>query len=337
MRARNADGDFARARDELRILRALLGAASAVPVVDDQLDAIDTLAEAGGLASRAAWQVGAATGAAIDIRRVAAMQHEPIADLRRVHTAVERGSDARCRRRARRQRGAPRRCWPPVAGAGARAARRLRRARAQGAASLQGVGALIAFAGGDGPRRYLVLSQNPAEAAPDGRLHRHLRGARGSRRRTCGSQRYRSIESWYFRRAGTPSSRPADAPRALRLPAPSDLADARQRERDAATGRPRRGSPRGCGAGAGRRPVDGVISLTPDLVARVLKVLGPVRVPGYAGTVTSANVVAALDMHTHTGARARAVDRRPFGIAARGARAQALRRRARPARSCDAR
>jgi hypothetical protein len=49
----------------------------------------------------------------------------------------------------------------------------------------------------------------------------------------------------------------------------------------------------------GEAPVDGVAAVTPEFLARVLGVLGPVTVPGYDETVTSSNLVERLDYHTH--------------------------------------
>jgi hypothetical protein len=154
-----------------------------------------------------------------------------------------------------------------------------------------------------------VLAQNPAEPRPTGGFIGSY-GLLTARDGRVALERYASIESWYraHRHAVVASAR---APRALRLPSPpvpqtianvNATPDWPQAARLAAR-LWRRG---------GEAPVDGVISVTPDLVARVLKVLGPVRVHGYARTVTSANVVAVLDDVTHRSPEARSGHRKRF-------------------------
>jgi hypothetical protein len=62
----------------------------------------------------------------------------------------------------------------------------------------------------------------------------------------------------------------------------------------------------------GEAPVDGVLSITPEFLSRVLGVLGPVVVPGYPETITAANVVDRIDYHTHIEAVASAANRKEF-------------------------
>src|SRR5205823_5812416 len=49
----------------------------------------------------------------------------------------------------------------------------------------------------------------------------------------------------------------------------------------------------------GEAPVQGVVSITPDFMARLLTVLGPVTVPTYHETVTAKNLLARVDYWTH--------------------------------------
>jgi hypothetical protein len=49
----------------------------------------------------------------------------------------------------------------------------------------------------------------------------------------------------------------------------------------------------------GEAPVDGVVSVTPDFMSRVLTVLGPVTVPQYNETVTASNLIERADYWTH--------------------------------------
>jgi hypothetical protein len=48
----------------------------------------------------------------------------------------------------------------------------------------------------------------------------------------------------------------------------------------------------------GEAPVDGVISVAPGFLARVLTVIGPVQVPAFGETVTAANVAERFDFYT---------------------------------------
>ena len=305
---------FARTGGRLRTLRSLLGPLTALGPVDDQLDAADGLAAAGRLAATAVAGMARTGADALKPRRGERLQ--PIAALRDLDAALTRGLATLDGAAAGvgRLRGA----WliPPLADAGAAASRRLAAARAEVASARDGIGATIAFAGGAGPRRYLVLSQNPAELRPTGGFIGTY-GVREARDGVLRLTRYRSIESWYFRRrhAVVAAER---APLALRLPrrpVAQTLANVNATADWPTAARLaarlwRRG---------GERPVDGVISLTPDLLARVLRAIGPVRVRGVSGAITSANVIAALETQTHTGAQARRIDRRPFGslVAAR--------------------
>ena len=49
----------------------------------------------------------------------------------------------------------------------------------------------------------------------------------------------------------------------------------------------------------GERPVDGVLTFTPALLTRLLKVVGPTRVPGYPDIVTAANVDSRVEYYVH--------------------------------------
>src|SRR4051794_3675116 len=51
--------------------------------------------------------------------------------------------------------------------------------------------------------------------------------------------------------------------------------------------------------GSGEPKVDGVLSLTPEAMARVVKVLGRVPVPGYDEVLTSRNLLKTIDFHVH--------------------------------------
>ena len=158
----------------------------------------------------------------------------------------------------------------------------------------QALRAFIVFAGGAGPRRYLLLSQNPDEVRPTGGFigTYGIMSANGGH---LSLDRYDSIESWYtaHHNAAVPESQ---APPIFQLvgsdqtlanvnsspdwPADAQLAEQLWQE-------------------GGEAPVDGVIGITPAFLARLVNVLGPVSVPAYGETVTGANLISRVDYWTH--------------------------------------
>jgi hypothetical protein len=315
-----ASEQFARARGDIASLRSWLGALGTVAPVDDQLHALDVLTQAGGFASSAASRIAAGAAPAATRGRSPASPRRLTRDMRRMQDALA-GAEATLATAIGRIDAVRRSSLiGPVATSVARARRRLAHARAQAVAGGQTLSAAIAFAGGTAPRRYLLLSQNPAELRPTGGFIGSY-GVLVVRDGHLRLDRYRSIESWYFkhRRAVVP---PAGAPRALRLPR-EPIAQTLANVNAAGDWPAAARLAAALWRKGGEAPVDGVISFTPALLARVLAALGPQRVPGYREVVTSTNVVALLDRYTHTGARARRIDRRPF----RSLRAAAARKR----------
>lgn len=294
---------FERAQRRSAMLRVLLAPAPAADALVAQARGAQTL-------SAVAAGAAGATAVVVDKASVVAAQRPgpgmlaALRELRRAMTgalATLDGDEARLQvMRAGGLAG-------PLRDAARRARLRLRDARAELASGAPALDALIVFAGGDGPRRYLVLSQNPDEPRPTGGFIGTY-GVFTARSGRVQLRRYAPIERWYRGRRRALVA-PARAPHALRLlprkPAPQTLANV-----NASPDWPRaaRLAARLWRAG-GEAPVDGVISLTPDLVARVQRVLGPVRVPGYRRAVTGANVVGLLDRLTHrtrhSGARSR--------------------------------
>jgi len=274
---------FAVARSHVQRLRATLGAAG---IFDGELAALDGLAAAGARAAAglASLPVAAAGGA------------DPLAGLRRARAGV--ASTRRELQRARDDIAALQRpgLAAPVEHALSSARRRLDRTLRQAREADAGLGALATFLGAGGPRRYLVLTQNPDEPRPTGGFIGAY-GVLSARRGHVALERFASIESWYEprRRAVVVARR---APPALRLPSPpvaQTLANVNAGPDWPTAARLaaalwRRG---------GERPVDGVLAVTPDLVARLLRPLGPMRVPGFRRAVSSRTVVATLDHYTH--------------------------------------
>jgi len=173
---------------------------------------------------------------------------------------------------------------------------RLPRIRDRAQSADQGVSALMAFAGDSGPRRYLFLSQNPDEVRPTGGFIGTY-GLLTSEGGVMKLERYDDIHRWAQPRPQAdvpvdkvgPPYRYHDPPLRRTIANVNTGPDWPQAAELAAT----------LWVAGGEAPVDGVISFTPALIARILGVVGPVAVPAYDETVMAENVVERLDYHTH--------------------------------------
>ncbi len=183
----------------------------------------------------------------------------------------------------------------------------LRRTRS----AAEGLGAFLVFAGDEGPRRYLLLSQNPDEARPTGGFI----GTYGVLTTTGGElelERYDSIESWYLARPDAVIP-PDQAPSPFRfpdIPIAQTIANA-----NAIADWPSAASVASdLWEKGGEQPVDGVIGFTPELLARLIRVLGPIEVPDFDENVTADNVIERIDFYTHGEAaeQVRDADRKVF-------------------------
>ena len=174
--------------------------------------------------------------------------------------------------------------------------RRLPAITAKATSAERGVSALISFLGGNGPSRYLIFSQNPDEVRPTGGYI----GTYGVLTANGGQvtlDRYDSIESWYLAHPGTavPS---AQAPTAFQVSTPP--VDQTIANVNATPDWPAAAQLAAkMWAKGGEQPVDGVLSVTPQFLAQLLTVLGPVAIPSYGETVTATNLVARADYYTH--------------------------------------
>jgi hypothetical protein len=285
-----AERRFAEANREVRRLGPAGYVLRAVPFVRVQLRAVDRFTRAG----REVAAGGREAAAAID--RLAASGGDPVTALREMETTAGRADTVLASAEARI---APLRgyrlVWP-LSTQQREVERRLPEARERVSGLRDGLAAMVTFAGGSGPRRYLVVSQNPDEVRPTGGFI----GTYGVLTATDGRlrlERYAPIESWYTAHPGA-SLPVAQSASALQFAVPRsrqtlanvnttpDWPDSAALARDLW----RRG---------GERPVDGVVSVTPDFLARVLRVLGSVRLPSYPDTVDAGNVIRLADQYTH--------------------------------------
>jgi hypothetical protein len=291
-----AQAAFAEAQAEIQALGPVASVARRVPVVGNQMKAVDTFAAAGLGLARAALPLVDAADAVInpadeDTPISAAMDalRSTQASLAPAVAAIRQASERVLELRGSFLVG-------PLAQARDDLVTRLPRIQARAESAGNGLGALMAFAGESGPKRYLFLSQNPDEIRPTGGFigtYGVLTAEQGRLR----LERYDAIEEWTrahpqvwvpLEEVGSPF-RFHNPPLRRTLSNVNSTPDWPQAAALAAN----------LWKAAGEEPVDGVISFTPGFMRRVLSVVGAVEVPGYGETVTAANMYDRLDFYTH--------------------------------------
>lgn len=307
-----AGAAFAAMKADIGRLGPLLGVARAVPLVRVQVQGIEAFASAGGhlaAAGVAVVDAGHRLTEPTDERALAPLA-EALTDLGDVADALARGVEALDAAAAEIDALEHRRLIGPLDDARITLATRLPGVQTRARAARAGIDALVTFAGGDGPRRYLLLSQNPDEPRPTGGFIGSfgVLAADGGR---LGIERYDGIEAWAT--AHPDLARPAaETPTAFTLPepdVPQRLANVNATpDWPAATALALDLWQRG-----GEQPAHGAVGFTPELLARLLVVTGPVQPPGYPGpAVTAANVIERLDAETHGPDAPSGADRKDF-------------------------
>jgi len=290
-----AGASFARSRNEIRSLTRVLPFASAVPLVGSQIRGVDGLSQAGVLLADAGVRLTEAAADIIDpadkeqrlsdaLERLRAVQSLLDAGVASIDAAAERVDDLDGVRLVR-----------PLGRARTDLSRRLPEFRGRATDAQDALASMITFAGGDGPRRYLVLSQNPDEVRPTGGFIGTY-GVLSADDGDLALERYDSIESWITPRpaaVATPVERGSPLrfdPRLSQSLANVNTSPDWPQGAQLATRLWERG---------GEVPVQGVVTFTPAFLARILGVVGPVAIDTYGETVTAANVVERLDHYTH--------------------------------------
>jgi len=287
---------FARTQEEVAAMGPLAGVARRTPLVGRQVRAADAFADAGLALSDAGLNLMDAAGALVDPSDQRLPVSEALRVLRSTHASLVPAVTA-IEHAATRVDGV-KESWllPPLSRARDDLSRRLPRIRRQAESAEDGMGALIAFAGGSGPKRYLFLSQNPDEVRPTGGFI----GTYGVLTADAGHidlERYDGIETWIGARPNlrVPAEEAGSPFRFRNPPLPRTLANVNsgpdwpEAARLAAR----------LWEQGGEAPVDGVVSFTPGFLAGILSVTGPVTIPSYGETVTAANLHDRLDFQTH--------------------------------------
>lgn len=184
----------------------------------------------------------------------------------------------------------------PIASAQRQAQGRLDRIDAEAHTAQQAVHALLVFTGGEGPRRYLMLSQNPDEVRPTG----GFMGSYGVLDASGGHMtldHYDDSVAWVDAHpaALVPAAEVGSPFRYYDPPLPETIADTNNLPDWPGAAQ----SALRLWAQGGEAPANGVVTFTPQFLADVLAVTGPVQVPSYGETVTSANVLSRINYYTH--------------------------------------
>lgn len=295
---RAAIQDFVRMRDHLHSFP--FGTALAfwrvVPFVRVQVRAVDTFAAIGVSLSEAGQQI---TDAAAIIDRPSGPAVPLSASLDKLRTAqvsLHHGvavlDDATAQVSSLNRY----RLLGPLAGAHRDASRRLKRIDVTAHSADQAVSALVAFTGGAGPRRYLILSQNPDEVRPTG----GFLGSYGILTADGGRvtlERYDDSITWVadHPQATIPGDQLGSPFRFYDPPLEQTLANTNATPDWPASAQ----QALTLWQKGGEMAADGVVSFTPQFLARVLAVTGPVSVPSFNETVNSGNALAKVDFYTH--------------------------------------
>ncbi len=290
-----ARADFAKSRREVRLLERVLPFTPWVPLVGTQVRAVAALADSGVLLSDAGMRLTDAASSITDPEDEQLELSESLEKLREVQDLLRQGVSSIDEAAAKVDSLDGKLLFRPLGRARADLAGRLPDVRRRSLEAADGLSSLITFAGGEGPRTYLVLSQNPDELRPTGGYI----GTYGVLSAVDGKlslDRYDAIEDWYRlhpEAVATPDERGGPLRFDTRIPqrlsnvnSGPDFTEAAK----LATHLWERG---------GEVPVQGVVSFTPAFLGRILSVVGPVRVDAFNETVSAETLVERLDYYTH--------------------------------------
>jgi hypothetical protein len=290
--------DFRRSRSQLHAMGPLLTVARAVPFVRVQVRGTEAFARAGELLSGAGLDLTAAARTVIEPKDPNVPVGDSVQSLRTIRAAMTEGLTALDASIDEIAKLNGYRLVGPLANARADLAQRLPRVRRQASRAAGGLDAFLAFAGADGPKRYLVFSQNPDEVRPTGGFIGTY-GVLTAGPDGIALERFAGIEEWIHVPAHADAVvPPGEAPIAFRIVQPE--MSQRLANVNATPDWPTAARlavdlwQRG-----GEQPVDGVLSFTPDALARLVAVLGPTEVPGFGETVDAHDFIERVDFHTH--------------------------------------
>ncbi|HEX5268024.1 MAG TPA: DUF4012 domain-containing protein [Acidimicrobiales bacterium] len=290
-----ATGDFDAMRRDLNRGGPALTVARYIPFIRVQVRAADTLADTGQELAASAKALVDTAGQFVRPANPNQPLSDPVKELQPLHSAAATALSALDSAAAQVASLNDDRLVGPLNSARAALDQHLPHLLARATDAEQALRAFIVFAGGAGPRRYLLLSQNPDEVRPTGGFIGTY-GVMSANNGHLSLDRYDAIENWYRPRpkAVVPENQAppifqivgSDQNLANINAEPDWPTDAQVAEELWQQG--------------GEAPVDGVLSMTPAFLARVVGVLGPVSVPAYGETVTGANLIQRVNFWTHS-------------------------------------
>jgi hypothetical protein len=291
-----ARGDFQEMQHHLSKMGPIAPVVRNTPFVRVQIRGAHDFAVAGELISNAGLQLVNASAQVIDPTNPNLHLSAALGELQTIRAALNNGINALDSAADRIRALDGYRLVGPLNNARDDLKTRLPRVGIKADSALHGLDALIDMLGGSGPRRFLIFSQNPDEVRPTGGFI----GTYGVMTANNGHvtlDQFAATSDWYLSRPQAVIY-PYQAPLPLQLDSPEQpqtLANANATADFSAAGQV---AAKLWHLG-GEPPIDGVVSMTPAVMARVVGVLGPVKVPGYPETITAANLVARVDFHTH--------------------------------------
>ena len=300
---RAARADLLEARDAFRQMQHHLSGMGPVaplaritPFVRIQVRGADHFADAGELVSNAGLQLVAAAAQVLEPKDTHLRLGDALGRLRTVRDALTRGIAALDGAADKIRALDGYRLLGPLDSARRDLKTRLPRVGTRAVSARDGLNALIDMLGGGGPRRFLLLSQNPDEVRPTGGFIGTY-GVLVTRNGHMVLDQYAATSDWYD---AHPDAELPSALAALPLqldtpPQTQTIANVNATADFPASGRLASALWRA----GGEQPVNGVISVTPAMMARILGVLGPVTVPGFPETVSAANLAERVDFHLH--------------------------------------
>jgi hypothetical protein len=290
-----ADQSLRAMKRKLDGMGPILPVAKVIPVVRSQVIAVETFQSAGILLTQAGLRLTDATQKVLDESTGDTPVSGAVDKLRSIQGPLSSGADSL--RVAERKVAKLKGRWliGPIATARNDLNRRLPSYERRATSASDGLNALIAFAGGNGPRRYLFLSQNPDEIRPTGGYI----GTYGLISATTGKLDLERFEDSHNFLDAHPNAvvPPAQAGSPFRFaqpPLPQSLTNVNNLPDFAGAAK----MAAQLWNGSGEPHVDGVLSVTPSFLARILAVVGPVNVPDFGETVDSGNVIARFDFYT---------------------------------------
>jgi len=304
----SAKADFLRSRHEVRRLERFVPFGRALPLVGTQIRGVTALADSGLLLTEAGMRLTEAATAILQPEEADMELPAALARLREVQGLLRVGVDSIDEAAAGVDSLDGTLLIRPLGRARSDLASRLPGIRRRAVDVADGLSSVITFAGGDGSRRYLVLSQNPDEVRPTGG-YIGTYGVLSADGGKLSLESYDAIEDWTRPRpqaVATPQERGSplrfDTRKEQNLANVNTGPDWTQAAQLAV-----RLWERG-----GEAPVQGVVSFTPSFLGRILSVVGPVPVESFGETISAENLVERLDYYTHLLPPEPGIDRKEF-------------------------